>query len=118
VLCPRTEEVNLVSSITSANIQKVKFVLAPLVWDFVGRGVNWGILDDPLCQLVDRSRCKQELEVDFRFGDVGFMGVDERAGESKLVKSLAKFREKGRMRVVCVDPDGSERVIYSSDGVM
>jgi hypothetical protein len=113
VTYPGIEEANLVSSITSTNIQKVTFVHESVVWGLSGFGVNWGVLDDPLCRLVDRSGCKRGLVVDFRF-----VGVDEQAGESKLVKSLAKFREKGRMRVVCVGPDGSERVIYSSDGVM
>ena len=46
------------------------------------------------------------------------MEVDELTGEFKIVRSLAKFREGGLMRVVQVGPDGSEIVVYSSDGVI
>jgi hypothetical protein len=116
MLYPGTEEVLLVSSLTSTNIQKATFVLQSFVWGSSGRGVDAGILDDPLCRLVDHR--SGELEVDFRFADTGIMGADERAEESKFVKSLEKFREKGRMRVVCVGLDGSERVVYSSGGVI
>ena len=62
---------------------------------------------------------KRVLEVDFRLGDVEVMAVDGWTGELKIVNSLAKFREKSRMRVVWVRHDGSDiSVIYSSDGVM
>ena len=36
--------------------------------------------------------------------------VDELTEELKVVSSLAKFRDKGQMRVVCMDPGGNESV--------
>jgi len=102
---------NLISSIASANLQKITFVQDPWVWGYHSCNVNWGILDDPLCLLVDRVRCKRELGVDFLLAD-----AYEPTGELGVVNSLAKFTEKGRMRVVWVGRDGSKNVVYSSGG--
>jgi len=118
VTYPGQEEANLISSITSTSVQKVTFVHESLVWGFESRHVNWGILDDPLCQLVDRSRCKRELEVDFRLAGTEDMGTDKWTGDLKIVGSFQKFRGRARMRVIWVDRDGSEHVIYSSAGVI
>jgi len=84
----------------------------------MGSEADWKIFDDPLCQLVDRSECGRELEVDFRFVDVRVMQEDGETKAARIVDSLAEFREKGRIRVVCVGLDGDERVDYSSNGVM
>ena len=116
---PGTEVANMISSITSTNIRKVTFVQRPLkiIGNLPTYGVDWKNLDDPLCWLVDRSGHKHvKVEVDFRFTEVGSMEVDKLTGEFKVVRSLAKFREKGRIRVVWVDPGGSESVVYSSGG--
>ena len=63
---------------------------------------------------------KHEVEVDFRFKDARAMEleVNELTGELKVVSSLAKIREKGRMRVVCIDPGGNGSFVYSSNGTM
>jgi len=53
------------------------------------------------------------LEVDFRFV---VMQVDGETGAVKIADSLPKFREKGRIRVVCMGRNGEERVVYSSGG--
>jgi len=112
---PGIEEVHLISSITSTSIRKVTFVHETLPRGLPRRDADWGILDDPLCQLVDRLGYKHELEVNLRFEVAGVMEVDEETRELRIVNSLARFREKGRIRVVLVDVDhGSETVVYSS----
>ena len=103
----------LLSSITSTKVRKVRFVHKP----WFPRSSSWGNLDDPLYRFVGRPRCEHEVEVDFRFSDVGAVEVDKQTGEPKIVRSLAKFREKGRMRVVWMDPGGTEHVVYPSGGV-
>jgi len=113
---PGNEEVDILTSITSTRIQKITLVhqSSPRSWFYA----DWGSFDDPLRRLVDQSECKRGLEVDFRFVDVGGIKGHGDGGVVEIVDSLAKFREKGRMRVVLVDLSGSERVIYPSDGVM
>ena len=46
------------------------------------------------------------------------MEMDELTSKFKIVRSLAKFREEGWMRVVWVCPDGSESVVYSSNSIL
>lgn len=75
-------------------------------------------MGDPLCRLADQSGYKHGVEVEFRFADEGVVGRDELTRELKIVRSLAKFGEKGRMRVVGVGPGGRESVVYSSGGVV
>ena len=87
----------------------------PLVRGFESRFVDWGILDDPMDRSVDRLRCKRELEVDFRLADVELMEADKQTGEPKIINLLVKFREKTRMSVVWMSPDGNESVVYSSN---
>jgi len=107
--------VHLISSITSTSIRKVTFVHGTPLRGLPRRDADWGILDDPLCQLVDKLGCNHELEVNLRFRDIGVMEVDEETRELRILNSLAKFREKGRIRVVLVDVDhGSETVVHSS----
>ena len=90
----------------------------PSPWDFPQRDADWEIFDDPLCRLVDQSECKREVEVDFRFANAAAMRKNVEARAVKIVNSLPKFREKGRVRVWIDADDGSERIICSSDGVM
>ena len=111
---PGTEVVNLLSSITSASIQKVTFVVSSTL----RRIADWRNLNDPLCRLVDQSGYKYEVEVDFQFVDTEAMEVDKVTGQLKIVRSLAKFRKKGQMKVIQVDSGGSRSIIYSSNGVM
>jgi len=61
--------------------------------------------------LVDRLRRTHELEVDFRILGAGEMKGDE-TEPTVIPNSLVRFREKGRIRVIWVDPDESERVVY------
>jgi len=114
-------EANILASITSTRIQKITFVHRPSLWDSLQQEVDWEIweiFDDPLCQLVEQSECGRELEVDFRFVGVRVMRADGETRAARIANSLAKFREKGRIRVVCVGLDGDERVFYSSGGAM
>ena len=116
---PGSEEANLVSSVTSSNIRKVTFVGESSA-GFLSRGGDWGVLDETLCRLADRLGSKRVLDVDFRLVDteVEVMVGGERALEPERVDSLARFREKGRVRVIRVCLDGSENVVYTSDGVV
>lgn len=111
-----TGEANILSSITSTKIQKITFTHQYPTWGLPEREADLRILDDPLCQLVDRSEGKWVLEVNFRVMGVAAMGGEE-ARTVGIADSLAKFREKGRVRAVCVGLDGGERVIYPSDGI-
>lgn len=112
MLAGRISEVNLVSSITSPNIQKITFVDS-MTWAFRGR-VEWENFDDALYRLADRSAYKCGLEVNLRI-----MGSEAGCDlESNMKQSLTKFREKGRLRIIREDHDGSQRVTYSSDGVL
>jgi len=89
-LHPGTPELNLISSITSTNIQKIAFTrpYSPpesLPLDHP----NWTKLDYSLCQLVDRSECGLEVE---------FQALDVQAwwsGELGFKKYLPRFFEKG-----------------------
>ena len=105
---PGTEEVDILSSITSAGIQKISLTYRRPAWIFSSRDIDWEVFDEPLCRLVDRSGRTCELEVDFRILGAG----DGEAEATAIENSLVKFREKGRIRVVWVGRDGSERVVY------
>jgi len=113
VVNPGAEVTDLLSSITSTKIRKVTFVHVPSS----RRSLGWGNLDDPLCRLIGRPGCKHKVEVDIRFPDAGAVELDEPTAEPKIVRSLAKFREKGRMRVIWMDSGGSEHVVYPRGGV-
>lgn len=104
------EVANLISSIAPTSIQKVTFVHESRGLE--SHDIDWEILDDPLCRLVDRLRCERELEAVFRLVD-----ADEPTGELEIVNSLARLTEKCRMRVIWVGRDGGESVVYCSDGV-
>ena len=56
--------------------------------------------------------------MDFRLANAPAVRESVEARAVKIVNSLPKFREKGRIRVWIDADDGSERIIYSSDGVM
>lgn len=115
--CPGEAVTNLISSVTSTSIRKITFVHRPYpgtLW----YSTSWKCLDNPLCRLVDQSGRGHEMEVDFRFTETRAMGLDKLTGELKIVELFVKFREKGRMRVVWVDPGGSEHVVYSSDSII
>ena len=85
------EVMDLLLSITSTSIRRVSIVHKPLTPTY---SVNWRDFNNPLCQLVDRSGGKHEVEVGFRFKDARAMEleVDELTGELKVVSSLAKIR--------------------------
>ena len=108
---PGTEEVDIVSSITSASIRKVSFAYQRTARNSSWYNINCGIFDEPLCRLADRLGRTRELEVDFKILDAGDVKGDE-TEPTVIPNSLVRFKEKGRIRVVRVDPDGSERVVY------
>ena len=57
--------------------------------------------------MADRLGHARGLEVDFRI-----VGAEDVNNPAVIANFLEKFREKGRIRVICVGPDGSERVVY------
>ena len=105
-----TEEVDILSSITSASIQKISLTYwcPDRISSQRNRDIDWEVFDGPLCRLVDLSRRTRELEVDFKVSGTG----DVEAEATVIANSLVRFREKGQIRVVRVDRDGSERVVY------
>lgn len=112
------EEVDTLSSVSPSSLLKVTFVLLPFLRGFPRSDIDWEILDGLLCWLCDRLGRERVLEVEFRLMDPGIIGVDERPIGLKIVNSLAKFRERGRMRVAWERSDGSESATYASDCVM
>lgn len=109
-------EAEILSSITSASMEKVTLVYLCLAWGFSWRDINWETLNGPLCQLADQSGCTRKLEVDFRIMCAGVVEVDGGAGLVTIADSLARFREKGKIRVAWVGPDGRENVVYPRPG--
>jgi hypothetical protein len=105
------EELLLVSTITSTNIQKIVF--DPFrTRDFGDQ--FWSSLDTELNGLVDRLRAsgyQHVLEMEFP-RDLGFAKKNLGAG---LDEFLPKFREKGR---VIISQPGSGRILYCSDGLL
>jgi len=101
---------NLISSITSANIQKITFVYSRLWLLPFRRGVEWRNFDDALYRLANRSECKDGLEVDVRVTLYStHRNFHKRAMEKNILESLAKFRERGRLRIIW------ERAIVEED---
>src|SRR5882757_4735334 len=64
---PGTAEANILSSVTSACLQKVTIAR---MWlserNGSGQGVDWEVFDDPLYRLTSQSK---KLRVDFRLGE-------------------------------------------------
>jgi len=88
--CPRIVELNVISSITSTKIQKIKFTrpLSPGETP-VSDHPNWTLLDDSLCRLVDQPENGHRLEVEFQAFQEWW------GGELGLKKYLPRFYEKG-----------------------
>lgn len=91
-LSPGTAELNLIASITSANIRMIAFTqpYAPHR-RLVSSHHNWTELDNLLCRLVDRSEPGVRLEVKFRALDEQAWWSEERG----FRKHLPRFYEKG-----------------------
>lgn len=85
-----TVDLNLISSITSANIQRIGFteLLTPAPQDLP----TWIQLDNYLCHLVDRSGCRLQLEVKFQ----DFYTQVWWGGEQGFEKHLPIFYQKAK----------------------
>ena len=85
------------------------FLVGPLA-GLLGREADWGILDEPLRRVADRSGSKHVLEVDFRPVTTRLRAAtaDARIVEMHLANTLARFVEKGRL-IFPVDVFGWER---------
>ena len=103
-------EMSLLSSITSTDLEKI---VLPLRYeygttDFSPYGRYPRMLDDCLCQLVQRLRrlgYQHKLELEFHIPDV--------PDDQEVFKVfLPQFRQLGRVKLIS-EEDG--RVVYSSD---
>lgn len=90
-LCPRTMELDLISSITSANIRRISFTpLLSLEGQSDPDHTDWAKLDNSLCQLVGRLERGARLEVEFQA-----LNTQAWSGVLDFKKYLPKFYEKG-----------------------
>jgi hypothetical protein len=103
---PNDAELNLVSSITSANIEKIKLTHSTGFQLSAGHNY-WTQLDDILVRLTGRREYKVGLEVVFDKVSVTW------DGKLDLGKYLPVFVEKGRMTVL----DAKGQLVYCSDEV-
>ena len=105
-MSPENSESDLLSSITSTNMQKIIFAQSFAFYgSFVGNGY-WPRLDESLCRLVDRLGCEHLLEVEFRA-----LVVPD--GELDIERYLPMFYKKGRVRIL---DEMTKMIIYCSDG--
>ena len=100
---PDTMEHELISSITSTNIEKITLTLSHGFYRFLPDHRYWRLLDNSLCQLVDRLGCGGQLIVEIQTYDFG--------GGMEYGEYLPKFHEKGQVRVV---DEASDSIIYCS----
>jgi len=100
-----TVELNLISSITSMNIQKISLTSSLGFEGFSADHTYWTQLDNSLCQLANKSRRKLEMV----FGEVE---AGARDTKPDFQKYIPRFIEKGRVRVV--DKAG-KTIVYCSD---
>ena len=77
--------------------------------------VHWGAFDRPLCRLVDRLGSTHELEVEIRNVDEESVSTYKDIDPGRIVKSFVAFREKGRIKLIHVDRDGREYIVYPLD---
>lgn len=112
---PGDKETEIISSITSASIQKVSFVYRWSTWGPSWRDFNWGAFNEPLCLLVDRLGLTRELEVEILIVDVGGGGAYKDTDPGVIVSSLVAFEKKGRIRLVYEGQDGRAHVVYPLD---
>jgi len=110
-LTPARDEGHLIASITSTNIRKLVFLTSSI--ELVISNPNlvryYEVIDDRLCQLVERLRrsgYQHRLEVEYQTCESPQDDV-----EPDFSRSLLKFREQGLVKIV--ETDG--RVIYCSD---
>ena len=104
-----SDEVSLISTITSTNIQKILFAMCS-PRNLEGR--IWLTLDAGLSSLVDRLResgYRHTLELEFQIT----LDLAGRLSDACPDTFLPKFSEKGR---VIVSETTTERVLYCSDG--
>lgn len=103
-------ETDLISTITSTEIQKITLnPLGPLVetvFTSLGRDY-WTQLDSSLRQLIDRAEYKLRLEVEFRFSS-----SEKWAGKPLFEEHLPMVHEKARVSAVDI---GDGAVVYCSD---
>ncbi|KAF9645178.1 hypothetical protein BDM02DRAFT_3120600 [Thelephora ganbajun] len=101
---PNDTDLNLISSITPTNIQKI-ILTHSTAFRFSAAHTYWTRFDDVLIQLINRSEYKLRLEVEFQ-------GVYDTRGEKSVLKMyLPRFHEKGRVTILST----RNELIYCSD---
>ena len=97
---------DLLSSITSTNIEKIALDLGHSFYKFSPDHAYWRKLDHSLCHLADRLGCEDRLEVTIQ--------IINKDGELEYDygKYLPIFHGKGRVRVVGV----TGALLYCSSG--
>ena len=103
---PEDPDPDLVSSITSTKIQKIKFTQSAAFYDCPVGDTYWKRLDNSLCRLADRLGCEHRLLVEFHV-------IEVEDGELDMAKYLPTFSKKGWVRVW---DEQTETDIYRSDG--
>ena len=103
---PETMDQDLLSSITSTNIEKIALDLGHSFYKFSPDHAYWRKLDHSLCHLVDRLGCEGRLEV-----TIQTVKLHDKLGYD-YGKHLPMFHGKGRVRVV----GGTGTLFYCSSG--
>ena len=110
-MLPGGAEVDILSSITSTSIQKISLVLQRQHRVISWRGIKWEMFDEPLYRIADRPGRTHKLEVVIRVKKA-VTKVNGSAGLARIADSLARFKEKGHIKVIWLDPSGREHVVY------
>jgi hypothetical protein len=103
---PQTAGLDIVSSITSADIEKITFTLPDALNGFLSHPTDWKQLDNCLYRLADRLGCGSALEVEIRVGNLSH--------EAGCEGYLPRYQEKGQARFVNGD---NGMTIYCSNGM-
>jgi len=69
------------------------------------------MFDEPLYRIADRSGRTHKLEVDIRVMKA-VTKVNGGAELARIADSFTRFKEKGRIKVTRLGPNGREHVVY------
>jgi len=111
---PGNREAETLYSITSTSIQKISLVIR-CPYGVISRCItDWEIFDEPLYRMADRPgrTHKLEVDIDIRVTSGVVEVVDGGAGLVGIADSLARFKEKGHLRVTWAGASGRENVVY------
>ena len=109
---PNPSQKLLLSSIISTELRKITFSPSYMSDSiiFAQQMEEWAVIDEGLCELVDRLRAagyRHTLEAELRL-----TGIGDDPGRWDFTMFLPEFREKGIVTVV--DTAHGDRVLHSS----